>query len=188
MSPGRSYPKMLILIVIAMLVLGTLATLVVTQANRSRSGIPVLGELASFELIASDNSEPVGPESLKGKKLLALDMGALIAGAKFRGEFEERLKAVLNELSKQEGNVILFIGDGMGPEQVRAAGMYQNGSAGTLVMESFPYTSTMTTYSADSAITDSAAAATANATSARQGSTRQRSGQGQCSRRWHQPR
>ncbi len=61
-------------------------------------------------------------------------------------------------------NVILFIGDGMGPEQVRAAGMYQNGSAGTLVMESFPYSSTMTTYSADSAITDSAAGATAMAT------------------------
>src|SRR5690606_11789471 len=46
---------------------------------------------------------------LKGKRLLSLDMGALIAGAKFRGEFEERLKAVLNELSKQEGQVILFI-------------------------------------------------------------------------------
>jgi alkaline phosphatase len=61
-------------------------------------------------------------------------------------------------------NVILFIGDGMGPEQVRAAGMYQNGSAGSLVMESFPYSSTMTTYSADSAITDSAASATAMAT------------------------
>ncbi len=61
-------------------------------------------------------------------------------------------------------NVILFIGDGMGAEQVRAAGMYQNGSAGTLVMESFPYSSTMTTYSADSAITDSAAGATAMAT------------------------
>ncbi len=61
-------------------------------------------------------------------------------------------------------NVILFIGDGMGPEQVRAAGMYQNGSAGTLVLESFPYSSTMTAYSADSAITDSAAGATAMAT------------------------
>lgn len=61
-------------------------------------------------------------------------------------------------------NVILFIGDGMGPEQVRAAGMYQNGSAGTLVMESFPYASTMTTYSANSAVTDSAAGATAMAT------------------------
>ncbi|HOU13689.1 MAG TPA: alkaline phosphatase [Anaerolineae bacterium] len=61
-------------------------------------------------------------------------------------------------------NVILFIGDGMGPEHVRAAGMYLNGSAGTLVMESFPYSSTMTTYSADNAITDSAAGATAMAT------------------------
>jgi len=61
-------------------------------------------------------------------------------------------------------NVFLFIGDGMGPEQVRAAGMYQNGSEGTLVMESFPYSSTMTTYSADNAVTDSAASATAMAT------------------------
>ncbi|MBN2391993.1 MAG: alkaline phosphatase [Anaerolineae bacterium] len=61
-------------------------------------------------------------------------------------------------------NVILFIGDGMGPEQVRAAGMYQGGAAGTLVMESFPYSSTMTTYSANSAVTDSAASATAMAT------------------------
>ncbi|MGC9396436.1 MAG: alkaline phosphatase [Anaerolineae bacterium] len=61
-------------------------------------------------------------------------------------------------------NVILFIGDGMGPEQVRAAGMYQNGSAGTLVMESSPYASTMTTYSANSDITDSAASGTAIAT------------------------
>ncbi|MGV8295319.1 AAA family ATPase, partial [Pseudomonas aeruginosa] len=49
------------------------------------------------------------PDGLKDKRLLALDMGALIAGAKFRGEFEERLKAVLNELGKQEGRVILFI-------------------------------------------------------------------------------
>ena len=61
-------------------------------------------------------------------------------------------------------NVILFIGDGMGPEQVRAAGMYQNGSAGTLIMESFPYSSTMTTYSASSDVTDSAASGTAIAT------------------------
>jgi alkaline phosphatase len=61
-------------------------------------------------------------------------------------------------------NVILFIGDGMGSEQVRAAGMYQNGSEGYLVMESFPYSATMTTYSADSAITNSAAGATAMAT------------------------
>ncbi len=61
-------------------------------------------------------------------------------------------------------NVILFIGDGMGPEQVRAAGMYQNGAAGTLVMESFPYSSTMTTHSYDNPVTDSAASSTAMAT------------------------
>ncbi len=49
------------------------------------------------------------PEGLLGKRLLVLDMGALIAGAKYRGEFEERLKAVLSDLSKQEGQIILFI-------------------------------------------------------------------------------
>ena len=61
-------------------------------------------------------------------------------------------------------NILLFIGDGMGPEQVRAAGMYRYGQAGTLLMESFPYTSTMTTHSANSDVTDSAASATAMAT------------------------
>jgi ATP-dependent Clp protease ATP-binding subunit ClpB len=49
------------------------------------------------------------PEGLRDKRILSLDMGALLAGAKFRGEFEERLKAVLNELSREEGRVILFI-------------------------------------------------------------------------------
>ena len=49
------------------------------------------------------------PEGLRGKRILSLDMGSLIAGAKFRGEFEERLKAVLNDLAKQEGQIILFI-------------------------------------------------------------------------------
>ncbi len=61
-------------------------------------------------------------------------------------------------------NILLFIGDGMGPEQVRAAGMYRYGQAGALLMESFPYTSTMTTHSANSDVTDSAASATAMAT------------------------
>ena len=49
------------------------------------------------------------PEGLKDKKLFALDMGALVAGAKYRGEFEERLKAVLDEVKKSEGQIILFI-------------------------------------------------------------------------------
>src|SRR5690606_19862055 len=49
------------------------------------------------------------PEGLKNKRVLSLDMGALIAGARFRGEFEERLKAVLNDLARQEGRIILFI-------------------------------------------------------------------------------
>ena len=49
------------------------------------------------------------PEGLKDKKVMSLDMGTLIAGAKFRGEFEDRLKSVLNEISKQEGSVILFV-------------------------------------------------------------------------------
>lgn len=67
MSSKRPYPKMLILIVIAMLVLGTLAALVVNQANRSRSRIPVLGELTDFELTASHNNEPAGPADLTGE-------------------------------------------------------------------------------------------------------------------------
>src|SRR5438270_804138 len=49
------------------------------------------------------------PESLKGKKLMALDLGAMVAGAKYRGEFEERLKAVLSEISSAEGEIIVFI-------------------------------------------------------------------------------
>ncbi|HOT91809.1 MAG TPA: alkaline phosphatase [Anaerolineae bacterium] len=61
-------------------------------------------------------------------------------------------------------NIILLIGDGMGAEHIRAAGMYRYGSAGTLMLESLPYTSTMSTYSSDNFITDSAAAATAMAT------------------------
>src|SRR5690606_34442469 len=80
-----------------------------TKNNPVLIGEPGVGKTANVEgrRLPSVNADV--PESLNDKKLLALDMGALIAGAKYRGEFEERLKAVLNEVTAAEGSIILFI-------------------------------------------------------------------------------
>jgi ATP-dependent Clp protease ATP-binding subunit ClpB len=80
-----------------------------TKNNPVLIGEPGVGKTAIVEGLARRIATDDVPESLKNKRLLALDMGSVVAGAKYRGEFEERLKAVINEVQKSEGQIILFI-------------------------------------------------------------------------------
>lgn len=80
-----------------------------TKNNPVLIGEPGVGKTAIVEGLAQRIINNEVPEGLRGRRVLSLDMGALVAGAKYRGEFEERLKSVLSELAKEEGNIILFI-------------------------------------------------------------------------------
>lgn len=80
-----------------------------TKNNPVIIGEPGIGKTAIVEGLAQRIINNEVPEGLRGRRVLSLDMGSLVAGAKFRGEFEERLKSVLSELAKEEGNIILFI-------------------------------------------------------------------------------